>query len=200
MKPMCPPVLLLDLCVALVCCLSSCEKPDEEDTTGCAVLGSNRGGASNADTGEYDRIAEAIKSEDVDAVRRVLDEGADVNAQGGYGQMPLHRAAPHASVEMVTLLLDRGAAIDAQDRQKGWSPLHEATNWRNVEVVRLLLERGAKPSLKATHGQTPLDLAKERLEEVKAQLADVSPDALPYVDVDDEVEAIVQLLKSNSAK
>jgi len=62
---------------------------------------------------------------------------------GETGQMPLHLAAQHrGSSELIELLIDRGANINARDA-KGETPLFRAVDRRDPAVVRTLLRRGA---------------------------------------------------------
>jgi ankyrin repeat protein len=53
------------------------------------------------------------------AVQKLLDKGADVNAQGGYYGNALQAAAYEGYREIVTLLIDKGADVNAQDRDYG---------------------------------------------------------------------------------
>ena len=79
-------------------------------------------------------------------VERLLDNGADVNAQGGFFGNALQAASCSSgdNVEVVKLLLERGADVNAQGGSCG-SALQAAScsSGDNVEVVKLLLERGA---------------------------------------------------------
>jgi hypothetical protein len=52
-------------------------------------------------------------------------------------------------------LLDRGAAIDAQDRE-GKTALAKAAEGNKLPLIRLLLERGADANARAVDGSTPL--------------------------------------------
>ncbi len=92
----------------------------------------------------------AVMSQSEDAVRALLDLGADVDARdGGDRATPLHWAAEVGSVEITALLLERGADPDAADDAHGWGPLGWAT-MREVphrEVAARLAEAGARPSL-----------------------------------------------------
>jgi ankyrin repeat protein len=58
-------------------------------------------------------------------------------------------------------LLDRGAAIDAKDRE-GKTALAKAAEADKLPLVRLLLERGANVNARAVDGSTPLFTAAEQ--------------------------------------
>ena len=69
---------------------------------------------------------------------------------------PLHWAAAQGLVEIASLLIEEGAAIDAVD-WFGNTPLHAGI--RHPEIVRLLLESGAAVDARNAFGNTPLHLA-----------------------------------------
>ena len=83
------------------------------------------------------------------------DDGVEMD-----GRTPLHRAAAAGHVDMVTLLLDRGAKTDVADVH-GWRPIHKAAQLNHVEVVNLLLARGANTLLRA-NGVYPSDLTTDK--------------------------------------
>ena len=58
-------------------------------------------------------------------------------------------------------LLDRGAAIDAKDRE-GKTALAKAAEADKLPLIRLLLERGANANARAVDGSTPLFYAAEQ--------------------------------------
>ena len=78
---------------------------------------------------------------------------------------PLHFAASHADVEIVSLLIQAGVNVNVTSRD-GFTPLHEAVRSRvgsNVDCVDLLLKAGADRSVNVeAHGWTPLALALNR--------------------------------------
>jgi uncharacterized protein len=71
------------------------------------------------------------------------------------GKTPLHFAARDGHLEMVRLLLDKGAAIDDRD-PNDITPLLLAASNDRVEVAKLLIERGASIQAIDWYGRTPL--------------------------------------------
>lgn len=96
----------------------------------------------------------AVRANDIAAVRRALAaDPALAKAQDNARSTPLHHAAAYASLEMMKLLLDRGADPNARNRRKS-TPLHWATH--DEAKVGLLIERGAAIDAKQAEGRTPL--------------------------------------------
>jgi ankyrin repeat protein len=95
-------------------------------------------------------------------VELLLEHGAEVGEADPNGETALHRVAnmrqapQEAAAAMATLLIDRGADINARN----WddvTPLHQAVRARNLSVVEVLLARGADPNARdRLRGSTPL--------------------------------------------
>jgi ankyrin repeat protein len=82
---------------------------------------------------------------DVEKVRLLVARGANVNARSDTERTPLLVAAAYPrTVDVLRLLLDRGADLRAQDRA-GATALALAVRSADVEVVRFLVERGLDP-------------------------------------------------------
>ena len=62
---------------------------------------------------------------------------------------PLHLAAASGSAQSVTLLLDKGAEVDAREAAWQQTPLMFAASLGRAEVIRVLLARGADPKLRS---------------------------------------------------
>ncbi|XP_044766677.1 protein phosphatase 1 regulatory subunit 12B isoform X9 [Coccinella septempunctata] len=74
------------------------------------------------------------------------------------GATPLHVASAKGYTDVIKVLLQCGADLDAQDVD-GWTPLHAAVHWGQKEVCQLLAENLADMDTKNYVGQTPFDLA-----------------------------------------
>ena len=83
---------------------------------------------------------------DVDAMRVLLEQGANPNLKGSLGLTPLMMAAATtADPTMVRLLLERGAAVDTQD-ESGNTALDWALRLGDTEASRVLRRAGAVPT------------------------------------------------------
>ena len=69
----------------------------------------------NAEAASDDGLAliAAVRAQDVEASRALIDGGADVDAVQPDGATALHWAAYHDAVELVDLLVEAGAVVDA---------------------------------------------------------------------------------------
>ena len=91
---------------------------------------------------------------DIETMKLLLDNGADVNAKNRLEGTPLHWAV--RSEEKTRLLLERGAEINSKT-QDGSTPLYLASRRRDSHsVLRLLLDKGADPNIATMNGRTPL--------------------------------------------
>ncbi|XP_055358620.1 ankyrin-3 isoform X48 [Betta splendens] len=105
----------------------------------------------------------AARKDDTKAAALLLqnDHNADVeskmmvNRTTESGFTPLHIAAHYGNINVATLLLNRGAAVDFMARND-ITPLHVASKRGNSTMVKLLLDRGAKIDAKTKDGLTPL--------------------------------------------
>ena len=98
-------------------------------------------------------LREASEIGNVTVVRRVLAEGANVDAGDHIGRTALLWAVEESCEEVVRVLLEAGAAPNKRDNIILQTALHNATS---VPIARLLLEAGADPSLRDITGRTAL--------------------------------------------
>src|SRR5688500_7825184 len=82
---------------------------------------------------------EAARSGNAAAVAALLDNGVDVNARARYDMTAIGFAADKGHLEVVRLLVKRGADIDVRDTFYGFTPLALAMNNGQAGVAIFLL-------------------------------------------------------------
>ena len=104
-------------------------------------------------------VADAAMRDDIEAVRSLLEEGAEVDLAQSDGMTALHWAAELGNVELVRLLVDAGADLEAPTRIGDLTPLHIGAELGQSGTVRALLEAGANAESRNVNGSTPLHFA-----------------------------------------
>ena len=111
-------------------------------------------------------LGQALKSNNVPLARLAISEGAVVDGLVELKQstksFKTHKpllvlAAEMGLIEMVKVLLDKGANIDIQNQVQ--TALTEAIENEHLEVAKLLIKRGANINSKNYNGKTALSLA-----------------------------------------
>ncbi len=111
-------------------------------------------------------LHDAAGAGNINAVRSMLDKGADVNAKDYNGFTPLHLTASMGHTETARLLIERGADINAKDKH-GYAPLHWAVENGDIETTKYLIEHGADINANkyntdgSSYMETPLHLAAQ---------------------------------------
>ena len=104
-------------------------------------------------------VPDAAMTGDREAVRALLQKGADVNAAQGDGVTALHWAATRGDVELTNMLLVAGGNVRAATRFGGYLPLHVAAEHGFGPVVQALVKAGADANATTARGTTALMLA-----------------------------------------
>ena len=87
-----------------------------------------------------------MNTQDREEIRRLIVDGADVNARDDDGDTALHRAVFAEHPDNCRALIDAGADVNAQDHD-GRTPLMCAISSGDLACVRVLLHAGANPDL-----------------------------------------------------
>jgi ankyrin repeat protein len=106
----------------------------------------------------------------VDLVQQLIAKDADVNKTGWT---PLHYAASTAKTQVITILLDHSAYIDAES-PNGSTPLMMAAMYGNAECVKQLLEAGADPTIRNQVDLTAADFARQASRDDSLALVDAA--------------------------
>lgn len=124
------------------------------------IFNSITGGVDKKNAKGETRLYEAVRSGNLKAVKKLLRQGADPDAQTPAGLTPLHQAAFWGETEIVSLLLKAGAD-PALDNGRGWTALHSAAvsggERSRGDIIRLLKAAGADETKHDKHGWTPKD-------------------------------------------
>jgi uncharacterized protein len=118
----------------------------------------------------------AIEAHDLGRVVDLLSKGADPNATEAQHRAwrPLHTAIDEldegGSIDVVKVLLERGADVNGWDGLHEASPIIMALVRNNMPALRLLLEAGADPNVRSREGEGPLRWAADEGNLEMAQL------------------------------
>lgn len=119
-----------------------------------------------------DDLHKAIKNNDIDEVKHLINEGEDVNKRNSDGSSALHLAIENDCIEIVDFLLNCSTIeIDKFDKRKN-TPLHIAFKNYRFACAKKLLQHNADVSVQDLAGNTVLHFAIEnnRVEYVRILL------------------------------
>jgi uncharacterized protein len=115
-------------------------------------------------------LHDAARDGDLEKVRVLIAEGAEMDFRGDNGETPLILAILEGHAGVAELLIGNGADVMARN-ERGLTPLHAAAYSGSAEMARLLLDHGAELEDKANvSGATPLMLAAEENHVAVAEL------------------------------
>jgi uncharacterized protein len=105
---------------------------------------------------------EATKRGDLERVRSLLENGADINSKDEHGQTALMNAAHAGHVQLVRLLIEKGTDLNVTAKYN-LSALMLSLIAHQTEIAQLLIEAGADVNMHSTrdfYGKTALFLAE----------------------------------------
>ena len=167
--------LTVILCLTLVCAgvarggayedmIEAIKRDDYATVTGLIVRGV---GVDTVDGQGNSLLTIAAREGSSHAVRTLLEAHARIDWANQAGETALMHAAIQGHLEIVRLLLVRGAEVN----RSGWTPLIYAAVKGSVPIARLLLAYGANIDAGAPNGFTALMMAvRENHQELAAFL------------------------------
>lgn len=99
---------------------------------------------TEAEVARYDGLHGAAHAGDVETIRRLVADGADLEARDGWERTPLHVAAYASNDAALRALAEAGADLNALERQ-AYDVVTIAAVADDPELMSLALELGADP-------------------------------------------------------
>lgn len=107
-------------------------------------------------------LRRAIRSGNLNSVKALIDQGADVNMQDNIGFPPLGIAIMCDHADIVEFLIRKGANVNMVNQQRaGKTPLHIAVEMCRSDSVKHLIGHGADLHKKNYEGYTPLRMSSD---------------------------------------
>ena len=110
----------------------------------------------------YNALGAASSQGNLSMVSLLLEQGADVNAKGGYSGNALYLACRGNHITVVDLLLERGADVNAR-LSNGETALIKASYGSRLDTFQRLIEKGPDINLQDKHGNTALHMASKNV-------------------------------------
>ena len=165
------------------------------------------------------KIFEYIKDGKIQGVEKCINENHQIlNSKSSLGDTPLILAVKKGNIQIIKLLLNKGANPNEKDDENNWTPLYWAINNiyinNNYEIVEILIKKKSSLKIKDKFGYTPLHWAAKKNEFRICKLlinqrkininsktkTGFTPLMLSVVDDDEEAVKITSLLIANGAE
>ncbi|XP_068789647.1 protein phosphatase 1 regulatory subunit 16A [Struthio camelus] len=108
------------------------------------------------------QLLEAAARNDIEEVRQFLRNGISPNLYNEDGLTALHQCCIDDYGDVVKLLLEAGADVNACDSEL-WTPLHAAATCGHLHLVELLIKHGANLLAVNSDGNMPYDLCEDEV-------------------------------------
>jgi ankyrin repeat protein len=129
---------------------------EKSDQVAKVLLDDPKTDIEKVDNHDENALMLAALNGDVELAQLLIAKGAEVNKKGWA---PLHYAATNGHDDVVQLLIEHSAYIDAAS-PNGTTPFMMAARGDHVTTMKVLLQGGADPRLKNQIGMTALDFAR----------------------------------------
>lgn len=114
-----------------------------------------------------EELFEAIKNNDIEKVKKLVEYGTDINVEYKYNyesKTALMLALEKGHLEIIKYLVEHGADINAKNNYGATSLIMASMN-RYLEVVKYLIENKADINIKY-RGRKALDYAKKHVNDL----------------------------------
>ncbi|MDM5227398.1 ankyrin repeat domain-containing protein [Cytobacillus sp. NJ13] len=107
-----------------------------------------------------EQLLQAAERKETETIKRLIEEGVDINKKDSDGRTAAMIAAYNNDVETAKVLIKAGADVNIQDDMKN-NPFLYAGAEGFVEILKLTIEAGADPAIINRYGGTALIPASE---------------------------------------
>ncbi|MFN7114827.1 MAG: ankyrin repeat domain-containing protein [Alphaproteobacteria bacterium] len=97
--------------------------------------------ALSAPAADHGAVLRAAETGDLRTLRRLIEDGADINAGDAHGWTPLMKAAKNHHLKAVAELITAGAKLNAETRN-GWNALSIAVKAGSPQIIALIAAAG----------------------------------------------------------
>lgn len=104
----------------------------------------------------------AVKYNDIETLKIMIDAKADVNTHDRFQEYPLRIAVENNNYEIIKLLIKNNALLNTQKEYDGSTPLLHATKSGYTDIVKLLIHAGADVGIADKYGNTPYSSTKNK--------------------------------------
>ena len=105
------------------------------------------------------KLSRDVTDASIEETEADIATGVYVNESEKSGVTELHTASDDCKPEMVAMLLNSGADLDACETESGVRPLHKAAQKACLQACDLLIRHGAEINAQTNDGATALHLA-----------------------------------------
>jgi len=99
---------------------------------------------------------------DIEAVKFLIDKGAEVDSRDNSGSTPLMHAAQLGHLEMCLLLMESGADVNAKDNLMDYTPLHYAAQAGKADLLDAMLLAGGRADAQGEFEEAVADVVLPR--------------------------------------
>lgn len=110
------------------------------------------------DENQFSILHYACINGNIETVKYLIDNGANIDIQGRKQWTPLYRAIVDNQPAIALYLIEHGANVNLKDSD-GWTPLHRSIRDNHLEIAKNLVENGADINAQNNKGWTPLHRA-----------------------------------------
>ncbi|MHC4643268.1 MAG: ankyrin repeat domain-containing protein, partial [Planctomycetota bacterium] len=146
----------------------------------------------------------AAKDGNIEAVRKHISTGKDINIRSKSGATLLIAASVGGQTEIARLLIEKGADVNLREDGGGSTALLAAAFFGHTEIVEILIDKGADVNARNLSSETPLDTVSApwspELAEVYKFMAGLLQIELDVKKIEFERPKIAALLRKHGGK